>query len=199
MRVKRNFSQLSLRKGDRTETVLTKFHSRTSSSQFAWDNESFYFHECGTTLCHERKEEDKLHILLQPKCGWQWQTEQQNHRHTRNPLSLRAISTGLDLNSKVKKTAGDLGQPCLMVQWHKTLSAPHTLHSFNGEAISYFWAARNIPILDPWQSLRSAETGVKANAICPWRRGIKDPWCIMRNWIFSAISVYKGWHSHQKL
>ena len=154
---------------------------------------------CGTALCHESKEEDKLHILLQPKCGWQQWTEQQNHRHTWNPLSLRTISTGLDLNSKVKKSAGDLGQSCLMVQWHKTLSAPHTLHSFNGEAVSYFGAARNIPVLDPWQSLRSAERGVKAKAICSWRKGIKDPWPIMRNWIFSAISVNKGCHSHQKL
>ena len=88
LRVKRNFSQWRVRKGDHTETVLIKFHSRTSYSQFAWDNEPFYFHGSGTTLCHE-SEEDKLHILLQPKCGQQWQDRKQNHRHTWNPLSLR--------------------------------------------------------------------------------------------------------------
>ena len=70
------------------------------------------------------------------------------------------ISTGLDLNSKVKKSAGDLGQPCLMVQWHRTLSTPHTLHSFDGEAISYFLSSKEY----------SYSRSLTKSQIC-WERG----------------------------
>ena len=62
--------------------------------------------------------------------------------HMESTLTQQLFPQALTMNSKAKEKAGDLGQPCLVVQGHKTQSAPRALHSYNGKAISYCWSSK---------------------------------------------------------